>query len=292
MAEFMVWKLVIDLGFLGAVVFFCLKFAKLSTLSQVESVMELEGSLRRLMQEAQASGAQLSEVLVKRQGAIEKLMLDMQAIEQRIKRLATAAELQSSAVKPEVEQVKPMAVIPEMTQVTAPAKMPEETRAASQFSNANKAVEVIVNEVERPAIIPENQAKGKAQNKQYNIFGEEIVSTPAAPARPLVHKVEKEVVVQELSSQTPKQRYESQENPANEIQRIYSAAEELLKAGKEVEYVAFRTKLPVADVQMLATMLEREQSVPDLPPEPLVEATTADPRLGVLGSIKRQVQTL
>jgi hypothetical protein len=295
MTAFMVWRLVIDLGFLGSVIFFCFKYAKLSTLSQVESVIELEGSLRRLMQEAQASGAQLSDVLVKRQTNIEKLMVDMQAVEQRIKRFATAAELsaaQSNRPQPELQVAKPEILSQPLASqiVTEVVKIPEQPKAEVVVPQTIELPEPVLND--QPVIT----AAPAAQGKQYNIFGEEITpkpSTPlmstAAPAPRLVTKVEREILSEVVQ---PKKiaPYEEASSPAKDIQRVYSAAEELLKAGKEVEYVAFRTKLPVGDVQMLATMLEREQEVPA--PTPEVAAISEDPRLGVLGSIKRQVQTI
>lgn len=296
MTAFMVWRLVIDLGFLGSVIFFCFKYAKLSTLSQVESVIELEGSLRRLMQEAQASGAQLSDVLVKRQTAIEKLMVDMQAVEQRIKRLATAAELSASQMnrpQPETPLVAPkieVAAPPLASQIVTEVVTVDTSKIETTIQPTTPISQPEL--TEEPIVA---SAAPQKTSKQYNIFGEEISSKPstsmsqAAPAPRLATKVEREVLP-EIAQPKKLAPYEEATSPAKDIQKVYSAAEELLKAGKEVEYVAFRTKLPVGDVQMLATMIEREQEVP--PPAPEVAAITEDPRLGVLGSIKRQVQTI
>ena len=91
------------------------------------------------------------------------------------------------------------------------------------------------------------------------------------------------------------------------MHEVYSAAERLLKAGKDLQTVSLQTKLPIDDVAYLSKLLgasEKAAAVPPLPfeeakfaqqPSEVIdvpEARGADPRLGVLSGIKRQVQIL
>ena len=125
-------------------------------------------------------------------------------------------------------------------------------------------------------------------------------------SKTLSGSVEKEVV----PSAPPSQRKPLSEK--RELSQVLAAAEKLLKAGKDLSTVASVTQLPVDDVARLekamklkarSVMQEEEQEITenisfseDSEPE-VVEAEpvaieTKDTRLGVLGSMKRQVQVL
>jgi hypothetical protein len=89
----------------------------------------------------------------------------------------------------------------------------------------------------------------------------------------------------EKSVQNP---YAKAKNTKVGVEDIYFAAETLLKRGKDVESVARRTRLPVEEVRMILEVLQREAAVE----EEAIDPAIADPRLGVLSKIRRQVQTL
>jgi hypothetical protein len=102
---------------------------------------------------------------------------------------------------------------------------------------------------------------------------------PAPPARPLSRSVEMQVDAPPSSSMHSQQ-----------LEDLYMAAEDLLKTGKDLEFVAARTKLPMEEIRMLSQLIIREQ----LEENGRIAEKPEDSRLGVLGGggIKRQVQTL
>ena len=117
-----------------------------------------------------------------------------------------------------------------------------------------------------------------------NIYGEPIPDPqPAAPSarrakppsKPLSAQVEKEV----HNPYTPGDRREQG------LQRVYDAAEDLLRAGRDLQTVAGITSLPLEEVRMLSQMIAQEdRAAKKIPP--------VDSRLGVLGTMRREIQTL
>ncbi|MGI6523915.1 MAG: hypothetical protein ACOX2O_01270 [Bdellovibrionota bacterium] len=71
-----------------------------------------------------------------------------------------------------------------------------------------------------------------------------------------------------------------------DIQRVYDNAEDLLRDGNSMEAVAQLTELPIAEVRMLAQMLER------VPQQIRTTTNESESRLGVLDPIRRQLQTV
>jgi hypothetical protein len=107
----------------------------------------------------------------------------------------------------------------------------------------------------------------------------------AQPPKPLAAEIEQSVTPEPL---------------AEVATDIYRAAEELLRAGKEIAFVAATTKLPVDEVKVLSRVVSQQiiakSSVGIVAERVLAPETphvrTADPRLGVLNTMRRQVQTL
>ena len=81
---------------------------------------------------------------------------------------------------------------------------------------------------------------------------------------------------------------------------IYRAAEDLLRAGKDLAFVAATTRLPMDEVKVLSRVVSQQiiaKSSAGIVPERVIAPETphvksADPRLGVFGAVRRQVQTL
>jgi hypothetical protein len=79
---------------------------------------------------------------------------------------------------------------------------------------------------------------------------------------------------------------------ATELQRIYKAAEQMLKKGESLEQVSAYMKLPIEGVRLLAEMIEIEREE-DSRGKQIAEARAAsDSRLGALGAIRRQTSVL
>jgi hypothetical protein len=73
---------------------------------------------------------------------------------------------------------------------------------------------------------------------------------------------------------------------------VYAAAEILLKQGKKLEQVVAQTRLPAEEVQMLSQMIEVERDEQERQARESRQMKEGDPRLGALGSIRRQTTTL
>ena len=134
-----------------------------------------------------------------------------------------------------------------------------------------------------------------------NIFGEPIGATPTTNERPKTaverHRalhartqgIERKVEV-EISPKAP-----YAQAMQNNMKSIYESAEDLLRAGKDLEYVTAKTKLPEEEVRLLAHMVSQEKALRATEEPAAVETpiAAADPRLGVLSQgIKRQRMTV
>ena len=131
---------------------------------------------------------------------------------------------------------------------------------------------------DEPPLPPAAPAAEENEAIEYNIYGEPIRRSASA-ARPakksLAESVEREPVSPNAGSGSEVQ---------DELQRIYDAAESMLRNGRSLDSVAQATALPIDEVRMLSQMVAQERR--------LDEAPRPDPRLGALGPVRRQVQTL
>ncbi|MBX7137145.1 MAG: hypothetical protein K1X83_04105 [Oligoflexia bacterium] len=308
MEQIEIIKLAIDVTLAFSLGYLCLRLLRNpSPISTSRELQHLEGSLRSLIDEATRSGRALNDQLVRRQTDMERLLSEMSASESRINRTVAAANERRAAL--ETEPARPargQATEIEHAEYTTPARVPAEpiwavapvTHQAPEPPSF-RAAPSNERHVEQPTPAA---VKPRSAKRQVNIYGEEINEAtepeviPAAPApRGLRSQIEKERV------------YGAESDPKRGIQDIYSAAEEMLKAGESLHKIAAVTNLPAEDLQMLAQVVRREQSVNaasnkaranapieviEEPPAP-VRGAPADPRLGVLGSgIKRQVEVL
>ena len=128
-----------------------------------------------------------------------------------------------------------------------------------------------------------NHTYAPAKDKSYastNIYGEPVVAEASQQAG--------------LGSQMEKSREPSQRDRgfSESMQDIYEVAENLLNAGIDIRSVAARTKLPADEVQMLARMVKQEHASRATEPLTTEDTVTEDPRLGVLGGMRRTRQTL
>lgn len=146
----------------------------------------------------------------------------------------------------------------------------------------------------------------------YNIYGEPLnAESRRGPLRnnarrvaervyqPLSASVEKTIVpslpvqpAAETQSETPaKPSVEEQEITRN-IERIYDYAEELLRAGRDLQSVARETALPVSEIEMISRMIVSESAALPSAGEEQLTVRSDDARLGVLGNVRRQPETV
>ncbi|NLF24641.1 MAG: hypothetical protein GX589_03170 [Deltaproteobacteria bacterium] len=163
----------------------------------------------------------------------------------------------------EVEHIDPIFEPPSFdTPKTAKAASePSEGRAEARWSNVNIYGEPIVD-----AAVAAGRARRRSQ-----------AETPAPKG--LAAKIEKEGSHPYAAA--------AQREDGDTLQQVYDAAEKLLKSGKDLATVASMTRLPIEEVRMLSQMVAQEARIGG---EAAVRGV--DDRLGVLGTMRREIQTL
>ena len=291
MGNLQAWQFTIDGLLVLSLFYLCLRVAKNSPYIQSHT---LEASLRRLIQEAESSSQALNEKLVQRQTRLEELLLDLEGIEGRVGRTMQSVEeargdLEARFIKAQraVQGLsnqadnppQPRQNIPEAEEIeTPPAERILDNRASAPdpAPRAARGYAAYAKGAAQPAERPAEPAAAK-RHSDVNIYGEPIRRSEEAPRsskKSLAASVEKEL-------ESP---YNTGMRGEDELQRVYDAAENMLRAGQPLESVAQATALPMDEVRLLSHMVGQERKREDTP--------RTDPRLGALGPVRRHVQTL
>lgn len=300
MAQLELWRLGTDiLLFVGlAWLSFHLVRSRGVSAAHARQGAELERSLRGLLKEADLASSSLHDQLLRRQQSLERVLRDLEGAESRANRAIMSAEGRVSA------PAAASAAAEEAPRQAAPAAPRENWGPEAPSFNA----------VGRPTRNP----APRANKVQTNIFGEPIgggietaaANPPAAPKQsPLAASIEREVVPPTAPRQAPRK---AQSDSTAAIAEVRRAAEDLLRAGRDLEFVANRTKLPLDEVRLLSQLVlreaderaERSRTAASLAQSIAVEqaeaptaadpaaAAAADPRLGVLSPIRRSIETI
>lgn len=247
MSQFEIWKLLTDVLLVGSLAFLCFRFLTHGATNASAQAAELETSLRMILKEAESASALLNEQLSRRQQTLEKLLLEFQGAEERMRSaLESSRQVRaegsdastSSAPRRAQPTVEPIPEPPTFDVVRPPDLTP---RAVPPVRG--RAVERALGLQGEGAAIPRN------------IYGQPIAAAePQAAAsayRPL-----RESIVQEAAPSPAESGVESGAG----LDEVYSAAEDLLRAGQSLEQVSTRTKLSLDEVRMLSQMLSRERA--------------------------------
>jgi len=292
------WKLLIDIGLMTSLVFLCYRFARPEAKSGSSARSEkLDTSLRLLIKEAEQASRDLDDKLLGRQRNLQRLLYDLEAMEERATRaLSNGERAERDPIRPPSQAADKGSATDTYTRKRAnegytarsheaeqryqPQEEPEQVPDSQEWQNTNIYGEPIPSAQpvrETPKINRRAREAGQNLQPQGRVTG--------SGYRPLAASVEREVVKPAPVKVVP----EDPEVNAS-LQEIYSAAEQMLKAGKDVAFICEHTRLPVDEVKMLSQILERESGMQT--PDALPERSKQDSRLGVLGGIKREVQVL
>lgn len=292
MAHLELWKLGADILLLGALGWLGFYIARMQTGAGAASRqgIELERTLRALLKEADLASSSLHDQLLRRQQSLERLLRDIEGAEQRVNRAVTSADARST----------------QSTTTSTQMSRPPTSHPAPGGSRDSTIPEApSFNAVAKPARAP-TKATASAPVKT-NIYGDPIgeqrpVAKPPPlmqPAQtPLTAAIEREVVPSSVPPLPPKV---AREAPVESLGEIRRAAEELLRAGRDLEFVARRTNLPIDEVRLISNAVLRDatnrgvtpvasSAEPFVPEQPPVVAE--DPRLGVLSPIRRSIGTV
>lgn len=282
------WKLGADILLLGALVWLSFHLTRSRQTVAVPSRqgLDLERTLRGLIKEADLASSSLQDQLLRRQQSLEKVLRELEATEQRVTRAVQSAE----------------------TRVSTGGAVAGESTGASRsqprdFGMPEAPSFNAVGPRSQPSVTP------PSARPQTNIYGEIVVPSeakraesapPPAKSTPLAAAIEREVVPSQRSAAAARAPRSA---PAESLSEVRRAAEELLRAGKDLEFVARRTNLSVDEVRLISNGVGRSTAAREgkaVVPSPIVEdpatvaaaVATPDPRLGVLSPIRRSIETI
>jgi len=290
------WQMMVDLGLITAILVMALRWMKGSRAQALlPQTLELEASLRNLIDEAEASGRQLNDQLLRRESNIQKYLTELEESERRITRSVIEGEEVSKRL-----EVAASAAQRNATQRNAAQSNATQSNTAQQErgdSYKARAYAVELDDAEAPA----PQARAPQARATRSAAEAPAASAQQAPRRST--PVQSSASVQHSSySNAPKiisrppsaagnttQAYQKAAQPSSsELQQVYALAEQMLKQGVEFEQVAQRTKLPLDGVKMLSQMIEIERDEESTQELQAGQVIAGDPRLGALGTTRRQ----
>lgn len=351
------WQLATDGLLVLALFFLAIRFTR-SGASQVQGrSIELERGLRTLVKEADKAGRVLNDTLMQRQSELQSLLRDLQDTEERVSDFESKAselskqlssklesaqgiiegiegtvqvlESQASALSQNLEP-RGHEVQSVQTGRVSTAQSSEEVKRRAMPTPLSAAVERTTYAVDPEPVsfqqqqaveqrAPHANAAGTSTGR-VNIYGEPIQTQPAVRRPVNQQHGAYQPTAEPMNTPQP----EPQREPAvvASMKQIYDAAEQLLRAGYDLQTVSAKTRLSIDEVRMLSQMVaekrdpvtiktqapraqqqqrmyqtqaqhdsEAERQSPVFAPN---EVTTVrdDDRLGVLGSIKRDRYTV
>lgn len=291
------WQMMVDLGLITAILVMALRWMKGSRAQALmPQTLELEASLRNLIDEAEASGRQLNDQLLRRESNIQKYLTELEESERRITRSVIEGEEVSKRL-----EVAASAAQRNATQRNAAQSNTAQQERGDSYKARGYAVEL--DDTEAPALQAHAPQAARAPQTRTTRSAAEApaATTQQAPRRSA--PLQSSASVQHSSySNAPKiisrppsaagnttQAYQKAAQPSSsELQQVYALAEQMLKQGAEFEQVAQRTKLPLNGVKMLSQMIEIERDEESTQELQAGQVIAGDPRLGALGTTRRQ----
>jgi hypothetical protein len=272
--------------------------------------LELEASLRSLISDADAAGRHLNEQLLRREQNLQKLLADIAETEGRLNRSITGGEERSKEINIALENAREL--IAELRE-----SFKEEQDALRRQQQELRTNQRALREQDVKAQSPKQTPRMRQDEPEAPSFEE--AGYHRAPSRPSPAAQYEREVSPRLGMTVEEQRRprsagnsqerlvqpeprESARKPSmyqadgateqRNMQKIYAAAEVLLKQGRQLEQVSAQTRLPVEEVRMLSQMIEIERDEEQRKKTTGTPAPLADTRLGVLGNIRRQTTTI
>jgi len=291
MNQIQMWQLIVDIGLITSVLTMTMRAFKSSRLpSMLPKTRELEASLRSLIGDAETAGLQLNDQLLRREQNIQRALTEIQQSEARIaKAVAEAEALQEKLQTTRTETVR---VIQDLKNGFERGVQTERARFEEQSAAPHVTTPQAVTSEPVPTPQPASTSNAAAQP---SAFVEQTYSrTPLQRSVEVIATPEQGSAAQQGSIPASKTAGAGGVNSMNatELQRIYKAAEQMLKKGESLEQVSAYMKLPIEGVRLLAEMIEIEREE-DSRGKQVAEARAAsDSRLGALGAIRRQTSAL
>jgi|GEM_PF-5844720 len=320
-----IWKLATDAMLMLSLGLLCVRFLRSPQMTGLAAQSAaLEQTLRNLIRDAEESGRALNDQLRSRQQGLERTLVDVEGAEQRLKR-AHAAAIAAMQTQPAVATPTPAPKaeqqVAQIAQVEAePPSFVTERPAA--VVNPNSASQRLARRIERStstniygeeigAEKPVVQDPRDNQQSRRRATGYAQYSLRGLATDDQEVDSHAERLLGAIESRSPTgQAYGNVEHDAapsppylsstdsapsagsTPLDEIYKAAEQMLRAGRDLHYVAARTELPLDEVRVLSQLVDREgptrfESGPVVTPISLTEATVVPPKKIIEGSDSR-----
>ena len=130
MNQIHVWQMVIDLCLVSAILLFSFRWMRGDRAqAMLPRTLELEASLRSLVQEADGAGRHLNDQLMKREQSLQRLLVEIDAADQKLSRTISLGEERQHQI--EQESNKALSVIEEVERTLRELKAELSSQAAS-----------------------------------------------------------------------------------------------------------------------------------------------------------------
>ena len=305
MGQFEMVKLLVDIGLGASLLYLAFRFLRGGISDgQARQLATLDASLKSLIREAEVSGNNLNDQLLRRQQSIESALRDIESNEGKLQRAIVSAkdllgnlddqikkvredllDVERRKVRIETEQEISARVVAPVrhaapASIKAPHPRPEPARA--------RVVEVIE---EEPLYCEEIEEEvGVEQNfERVNIFGEAISESLTPEVVPQTSNLNARSALQQAVEKIVEKKRATDQLSRPALDAIYAAAEDMLRTGKNIEAVAARTRLSLDEVRTISQKVMRD-SILEAPQQSDTHAR--DQRLGVLAGQRRQDQTI
>ncbi|GEM_PF-2791141 len=286
MANVVVLKMFFDVGFVLTVVYICLRSLRQSrevvTSAPAVNVKEIEKSVKSVIVEAEDASRELTRELNKRQRNLEQILFDLGTVETKIARASDHADER-------IEELQRLLTAPSQTTSKEINPSRESTVVETSYDTGpiqSTRKEIVISLSDSIETVEEDTLDESTplDSSKYNIFGELLAASDEEESpSPLASRIE---IEREDKRQPMPPRKRPNEDNRGKIEQIYSKAKELLSAGESIATIAAETKLSKPMIERIrSTMIVDEQIIPQPPP-------SKDSRLGVLGSMRRSIETL
>lgn len=304
MSQFEMVKLVVDIGLGACLLYLAFRFLRGGISDgQARQLANLDASLKSLIREAEVSGNNLNDQLLRRQQSIESALRDIESNEAKLQRaISTAKDLltnldeQIKKVREDLLEVERRKVRIETEQEISarPIVQPRPERAATTRKSVTprpepiraQVVDVVEDDIQ---FLDESEDDDGVEQvfERVNIFGEPISESPIVESPVQTSAPSTRSALQQAVEKIVEKKRTAPQLSRPALDAIYAAAEDMLRTGKNLEAVAARTKLSLDEVRTISQKVMRDSILEEAV---VTEPRAVDQRLGVLAGQRREGQ--
>ena len=294
MTQVEILKFFVDGTLLAAVGYLAIAFGR-SQLSGGQAARELrsvEESMRRLIRDADEASRELNDQLLRREQGLKRTLSDIDNAEKKARDLVSNIEAKDLELRSRIDIVRDLRH--KQTSVSEAAASQSRASISTPLEAApltSTDLEAVIEQGISPRPARTSSEKHWTEIEDEDDFGLKVDKEirPIKRSSGLSASIERQKVTSEVSDNN-----EIKVPIGATLQDIIKAAHRMIQDGTELQAVAARTRLPLEQVRLLARAFSSQaaqstrSSRPDGEPRSANKAPV-DSRLGVLGSMKREI---